>query len=209
MSITAQSVVNDARVLLNDIAGARWGNAEMLSWVNAGRRDMAALSPKVWGQLAKRTVTLLAGAYQSLMTLDGVSDAFALVDVMNNATAAGKASTVIKLASRSQLDNYRPGWRSETGTAVQNWFRDEANHFGFWVYPAVSGGKIDINVSVTPADLSALSEVIAPLDVLATTLMHYLLYRAYAKDAEVAQNAALSQNYLQLFMAGASASSGA
>jgi hypothetical protein len=202
--ITATKVVTDARIILNDVTGTRWGDVEMLSWVNAGRRDMALLKPSVWNQTAKRQVTLGAGCYQTFPSL-GLSDASALIDVLNNVNADNSVAGVIRNTTRVQLDNFRPNWKTETGSVVQNWFKDEASHYAFWVYPAVSGGKIDVNVSVAPTDLSALSEQCVPLDVMATTLMHYVLYRAYAKDAETAQNAALSQSYLQLFTAALSA----
>jgi hypothetical protein len=200
MTITAQKVVTDARIILNDVAGTRWGDAEMLSWVNAGRRDMAMLKPTVWNQTAKRQVTLAAGAYQAFHTL-GLTEASALVDVLNNVNADNSVGTVIKNTTRQQLDSFRPQWKTETGNTVQNWFKDEASHYAFWVYPAVAGGKIDVNISVAPTDLASLTLQCVPLDVMATTLMHYVLYRAYAKDSEVAQNAALSQSYLQLFTA--------
>lgn len=200
MTILAQKVVTDARLLLNDVSGTRWGDVEMLSWVNAGRRDMAMLKPTVWNQTAKRTVTLENGAYQTLTGL-GLSDASALVDVLNNVNADNSVGAVIKNTTRQQLDGFRPQWKTEVGKEVQNWFKDEASHYAFWTYPAVTGGKIDVNISVAPSDLASLSEQCVPLDVMATTLMHYVLYRAYAKDSEVAQNAALSSQYLQLFTA--------
>jgi hypothetical protein len=204
MAITALKVVTDARVILNDATGTRWTDAEMLAWINAGRRDMAMLKPALWNQTARRTVTLENGAYQTLTGL-GLADASALVDVLNNVKADGSVGAVIKSIPRAQLDNFRPNWKTETGNAVQNWFKDEASHYAFWIYPAVTGGKIAVNISVAPTDLAALSEQCVPLDVMATTLMHYVLYRAYAKDAEVAQNAALSSQYLQLFTAALSA----
>jgi len=197
MATTGQKVVDDARVILQDAAGTRWADAEMLVWINNGRRDMSLIKPSLWNTLAKRTVTLSAGAYQTI----SLADAYSLVDVMNNATAADAPTTAIIKVQREQLDTFAPSWRAETGAAVQNWFRDEAHHLSFWVYPAVSGGKIHVNVNVTPNSLGALTETCVPLDVMATTLMHYVLYRAYAKDAEIAANAELSKLYLSLFTA--------
>lgn len=198
MGILASAVVNDARIILNDVAGTRYTNPEMLIWVNAGRRDMAALRPSVWNKTAKRTVTLASGAYQKLDEL-GVSDASSLMDVICNVSGTTPTST-IRLIERSQLDNFKPSWRSETGKEVQHWFKDEANHFGFWIYPSVTGGKIDVNVAVAPVDLGTLEEVCVPIDVLATTLMHYLLFRAYSKEDEASAQAK-AQAYLQLFTA--------
>lgn len=200
MTILAQTVVNDARAMLNDADKTRWTDAELLGFLNQGRRDWSAIKPKTWSLTARRTITLSAGCYQTLTGLTGVEDAFALQGVVSNVAANGAMTTVIRPVTRAQLDGYRPSWQSETGTAVQNWFPDEANELAWWVYPAVTGGKIAINVSVTPGAVS-LADPACPLDVMATTLMHYILYRAYLRDGEIAQNKSLSDSYLQLFTA--------
>jgi hypothetical protein len=97
------------------------------------------------------------------------------------------------------LDSFKPGWRTERGSEVVNWFPDMTNMFAFWIYPTVTGGKLSLNVAVTPAEIPSLSSVVVPLDALFNPLLNYVLHRAYAKDAETAQSAQLSAAYLSLF----------
>ena len=206
MAITGTVIASRARTILNDVAGTRWTDAEILGWINDGRRDMAALQPKLWGNTAKRTVVLTAGCYQRLNLLAGMADVFALDNVVNNVREDDSAGPVVRPTTRLQMDSFDPGWRSKTGTNVQNWFKDESNHFGFWVYPAVDGGKLDVEVSVSPSDITSLSDVVVPIDVMATTLLNYVMFRAYSKETESEKSVARAASYLQLFTATAAPS---
>ena len=196
MALTGTDIAVRARTLLNDDTGVRWTDAELLRWINDGRREMAALKPKVFGQTSHTTHTLDAGAYQTL----GLTGAYAIADITRNTSGSA-----VRVVTRESLDTFRPGWVAETGAAVQNWVPDATNPLAFWVFPSVTGASIDVLALVTPPDLPALTSTALPFDQYLTPLTNYVMHRALAKDAEVAANAALSAAYLTLFSTALSA----
>lgn len=201
MALTAQHVINRVRAVVNDTTAVRWLDAELLAWVNDGRRELAAYLPGVFSQTANVLHTLAAGCYQTL----AFTNAFAITSVTHNVNSDGSAGEAIRQTSRDTLDTYKAGWLADEGSSVQNWVPDIINPIGFFVYPAVVGGKVLVVARVTPAELATVSEVALPFDQYLVPLVNYVLHRAYAKDAEVAQNANLSAAYLQLFSAAVSA----
>ena len=197
MALLVSAVVLRARTLVNDTTGVRWTDPEMLLWINDGRREMATARPSIFGHGSKLTHALSAGAYQEL---DASTGAYAVADIAHN-LVGGQPGPVISLVTKSSLDSFRPGWLQETGNSVQNWVVDPSNPLGFWVYPAVTGGQVAVTAMVTPAELYAMDDVALPFDQYLTTLVNYVLYRAYSKDAEAGANAQIAAAYLQLFSA--------
>lgn len=201
MTILVSGVLSRVRALANDVAGTRWPDAELLQWVNDGRREMAALMPAVFSVTAKHTVTLVAGNYQEV----AVPNAFAITAITHNINSDFTMGAAIRETSRSAVADFKPLWQSDEGLAVQNWFRDEISPVAFWVYPSVPDGLIAVVLRVTPSELTATSDVALPFDQFLTPLVNYVLYRVYSKNAEVAQNAQLAAAHLQLFTAAMSA----
>ncbi len=189
MTIIAQQAVTRARVLLQDTTGIRWDDAEMLLWVNEGRREMAHLKPAIFGNGTEVTHTLTTGCKQRIATTGAYK-----IDSINYNVTSGKA---VRPTSKTQLDAFKPSWRNDTGTDVQNWFEDSTDPLGFWVYPA-STGDLKAHVYITPTDLASLAEPALPFDQYEPVLVNYLAYRSFSKEDE-AGSAAKAQAYFALF----------
>ena len=171
---TVSEIASTARIILQD-AGVRWTDSEMITWVTDGRRVMAELKPSVFGQGSQFTHTLTAGCFQTL----GVSGAYALSSIDSN--VGGK---VIRPADKNQLDAYRPSWRNDTATVVDNWFPDTVNPLGFWVYPAAAGKQIIGHMFVTPVPVTGMNDEALPFAQYTPILVNYVLYRAFSKEDE-------------------------
>lgn len=195
MAHTAKSVAETARILLNDDAGIRWTDEEVLVWINEGRREMAGKSPKLFAQQAKVIKTLDAGTYQTVST----QNCYGIANVLHNINANGSVGKIIDSPDRDAMDNFMPGWKFATGKDVTHWWPDDLNPLAFWVYQAVAGGKIEMLLLITPADLGTIDDVALPFDQHLSTLVNYVLYRAYSKNAEVAQNGQIATSFLTLF----------
>ena len=189
MSITAQAVSDRVGILLNDTTALRWTLPERLVWINDGRREMAGMKPQIFGASTLVTHTLAAGCRQRFDTANAYK-----IDRIDR-TVGG---SVIRVATREQLDAFKPTWQNDTGTAVQNWFADEVDPLAFYVYPAVAGAQIEAHLYISPSDLSDLTQVALPFDQWLSTLVNYVMFRAYSKEDE-AGAAEKAQAFYALF----------
>jgi hypothetical protein len=189
MPITGTHISDRVGILLQDTTATRWPTSERLIWINDGRREMAQLKPDIFGNGTEVAHTLTAGCKQRVTT----TGAYRLVSVDSNEDS-GKA---IRPTTKEQLDAFRAGWRSDTGGDVQNWFSDNTDPLGFWVYPA-STGNIKCHVNITPTDLASLSDLALPFDQYEPILVNYVCYRAFSKEDEVG-SAQKAQAFYALF----------
>jgi len=95
--------------------------------------------------------------------------------------------------------------RNAAGQAIRqvdrNMLDDPRDPMVFWTYPPALGSTVDVTYAVLPADTTISGSLNVP-DIFANAVLHFVLFRAFAKDAEYANNAALSAAHLQLFKAG-------
>ena len=196
MAITGTQISTRVGILLNDTTLVRWTGDERLIWINDGRREMAGLKPMIFGSGTKVSHTLVAGCYQRL----GTTGAYQLDSIDSN-QATGKA---IRRTTQLQLDSFRPGWRADTGTEVQNWFPDETDPLAFWVYPGqgaippATAMVVDAHAWITPVDLAQLSDTALPFDQWEPALVNYVCYRALSKEDEAGM-VAKAQAFYQLY----------
>jgi hypothetical protein len=192
----ASEIIDRARVVLNDADGVRWLDAEFFKWINDAQRVIALVRPD--SVVSNTALTLVAGSKQSLPT-----DGLRLLDVVRNISANGAGGRAVRHVDRDVLDTQNPFWHEETQVAiVKNYIYDNRDPKNFYVYPpCLAGSKLEVIYSKNPTDVTALGSSIAVADIYADPLLNYVLYRAYSKDAEFAQNAQLSGAYLGAFNA--------
>lgn len=202
MSIYAQYIVHRAAETLQDLTSIRWPAAELVRYLNDAQREIGLARPDaIYG--TNSAYALAVGATQTLP-----SNATKLITVRSN----GNGGPAIRLTSMEILDAQIPTWRSLTPKAtVVHYMYDERNPRQFFVYPpAASGASVDLSYGQNPVDITepadgstwANVDNVTPLSVIdqfANVIVDYVLYRAYSKDAEYAQNAALATAYYQAF----------
>jgi hypothetical protein len=190
----ASEIIDRARIVLNDSDGIRWLDSEFFRWINDGQRSIALIRPDA--SVENTTVTLVAGSKQTLP-----SNGLRLLDVIRNITGTNTGGRSVRHVDRDVLDTQNPSWHSEAGQAtIKNFAYDNRDPKNFYVYPpALSTAKLEVIYSKDPTDVSALSSPLSIPDIFADPLLNYVLYRAYSKDAEFAQNFQLSANYLNAF----------
>lgn len=193
-TITANSIIKKAQIILQDTTGVRWPDEELLGWLNDGQREVAILKPNA--HVKNIAVRLAAGTKQTL-PFDGVQ----LIDLVRNLGVDGQTpGRAVRIVLREILDAQVTHWHTAAASA-------EAKHYvyslldpkNFYVYPpqpAAGQGYVEIVYGASPADAS-LSGPITLDDIYQNLLVDYVLYRAYSKDTEYAadQNrAATCQN---------------
>ena len=192
---TAQTIIRDAQITLQDEQGVRWPAAELVRYLNRAQRDIQAARPDTTATVA--SVNLLPGVEQALP-----AEAVSLLDI--NANTSGERITKTDLL---MLDAVEPGWRRKSPSRViRHFMHDMRTPRVYRVYPpAAAGAAVQMEYSAHPVDLPeptgpTSASVTGDVSIGAqhgTALLSMVLHYAYAKDAEYGGNAALSSSYLQ------------
>ena len=183
--ITAQIIIDKAEIILQDTTNVRWPETELLGWLNDGQREVVLQKPDAYTK--NEAVVLIEGTKQSV-PLTGIQ----LIDVIRNMGADGMTpGNAITLLSRNILDTQNPAWHADPSDAVvKHYMFDDRDPRDFYVYPpqpATACGYIEIVYSAAPADI-LITATISLDDVYANCLLDYILYRAYSKDKDFANN---------------------
>lgn len=194
--ITTASMLARASVILQDPTNIRWPQAELLDWLNDGQREVALYKPNVFVKNA--TQLLVTGTKQSLPA-DGVS----LVDVVRNMGTNGTTpGGAIRAVSREILDAQVSNWHSSTASATVKHFvytpLDPKNYYVYPPQPTTNQGYVEVIYVAAPTDATLVSTITID-DIYMTALLNYILFRAYTKDAEYANNAQLAAQYYTAF----------
>lgn len=201
MAFTAQNVLQRVVITLLDPNAIRWPTAELVRYLNDGQRDIALVRPDATSTTA--TMTLTAGARQTLP-----STGAKLLEVIRN---TGGNKRAIRLVNRIILDAQVPNWYNQTGvTEIKHYTYDPREPRIFYVYPpaAATNASAELIYSAYPTDITepnstalytAVTGNVSVADIYVNALVNYILYRAYSKDSENTQNAALAASFYQLY----------
>lgn len=187
MSISVASILNRAGVVLQDIDGVRFTQAEGLDWLNEG----ALLVVEKYPDACMKTIqhALATGAKQT-----APSDCIKIADVRQNANGAS-----VTPCDRTALDRFSPNWMTTpTANTVKHWM-DDPNPDVFYVYPAqgVTPATVTVTYQAVPVVMT-LGGNITIRDIYAENLVNYVLYRHFSKDAEFGGDAQRATAYYQL-----------
>jgi len=188
-TVTVDSTIARASVLLQDPTNIRWPKAELLDWLNDGQREVVLRKPNA--STKNTAVNLVAGTKQSIPN-DGVQ----LLDVVRN-----MSGDAIRIVDREILDAQLPGWhRMAQAPTVQHYCYSDLDLKNFYVYPPNNGaGQVELIYSASPAP-AALGGVISVDDIYQSVLVDYIMYRAYSKDSEYAADPARVASYYTSFV---------
>ena len=188
MTTQVSSILDSAAALLNDAGAVRWSRAELVTWINDGQLALIKIKPAA--KTISGVLQLVPGATQTLP-----ADCLTFLELQDNVSGV-----VATPCDKSSLDSFSPKWRTTPTSNSVLHYMPSINAGEFFVYPAQND---------TPASVT-LTYVAYPIPVIATgtldvrdefapNILNYVLYRAYSKDAEVAQNSALAASYFALF----------
>jgi hypothetical protein len=187
-TITVDSILARAGVLLQDITNVRWPLSELLDWLNDGQRDIVLKKPNA--SVKNVAFALASGTKQTLP-----ADAVQLIDVVRNVPGS-----VVRIVAREILDAQLPNWHGAAAqTVVQHYCYSELDLRHFYVYPPNTGtGNVEVIYSAAPVN-AAQGGVISLDDLYQSALLDYILYRAFSKDAEYAADPARANAYYLAF----------
>lgn len=198
MAQTPNEILTRAGDILQDQTNVRWAQAELLRYLNDGRRELAIHRPDIYS--TSTAVTLVAGSQQTIP-----SDGNRFLDAVRNVSSAGVVGRAVRIVEREILDAQLPDWHTETAsTSLKHFMFDERSPKTFYVYPpATAGHKLEIVYSRSPVDVVtsdlASTTILQSEDIYSGVLLDYILYRAFSKDSEYAGNLQRAGVHYQMF----------
>ena len=199
---SAQTIILAAQIDLQDPTGVRWPATELVAHLHAAQLAIAQKRPDQTAKVAVFTPSA-PGARHSLPI-----DAASLIDIPRN--AAGRKRAITKV-DQVLLDAIARDWQSMVpAVEVLHFMYDPREPHTFLTYPPVANAAaLEIVYSAYPAQTPAASGPAASTvtgnidlpDQWSDALRHYILFRAYSKDAEFGGNAALAKSHYDLFRA--------
>lgn len=206
MTTTAQSVIKTVGILLNDETNVRWTAGELVTWLNAGQREIVINRPDATAKVAN--ATLAQGTRQQLTAIAETTDAYKLMDITRN-VAVSSLKRVVRLTSRELMDAQFPDWHTETQSVdIVHYMFDPRVPTQFYVYPpAATGAQVEVTYSAYPVDVATpsgsgyatVSGNIGVSDIYVSALTDYILYRAYLKDGDAGGSAEKVAGYYSAF----------
>lgn len=194
-TLTAKSIIDKTAKLLLDVPNIIWSRTELLDYLNDAQRVIVMIAPNSSNNVT--TIKMVAGTLQSIP-----SDGWTLLDVYRNMGSTGTVpGRAVRIVSKEMMDAFNPDWHSDTGTtAVKNVIYDIQNQTQFWVYPPSDGiGYLQVNYAKMPTPCSVETDLIYVNDVLQTSIIDYMLYRAYSKPNEMGSKPDLAAAYWSAF----------
>lgn len=188
-TIHAAVLIDAVLLTLQDPSSIRWARNELLGFLNDGQSQIVMAKPDA--NIVTVSTQLTAGSRQQLPP-GGISFRRLPRNMgVSPGTTPGRAPRYIPMRT---LDMQIPDWNSTTpSTSVIHYATDDQDPRTFYVYPpqpASNQGFVDLEYSVTPAEVTSESNPITLHDIYKTALMKYMEYRCYIKDADYANDGA-------------------
>ena len=195
----AKTIIDKASVILGDVAATRWTTAELLGWLNDGQRELVSISPPV--NIKNIALQLVSGVKQALP-----SDGILLMDIPHNLGSLGTTvGTLINHVPKEIMLKRIPGWTTTMANGiVKHYVYSVSDPLIFYVYPPqpASPKYVECVYSAIPVLISNANAgtKITINDTYQNALLDYLLYRAFIKDSDSANQTARGQEHYKMFI---------
>ena len=188
MPIPVSEITSSAAIALQDEDHVRWPLTELYRWINQGAAEIVLRRPAA--RSLTEDVPLVLGTLQKIP-----SGGIELLDIPRNA-----AGGPVRLIDRQLLDDTVPTWHTmKPAASIKHYSFDERTPTTFYVYPpAREGIAVQMLYSAAPPEIAGIDESIDLDRAYLGPMVSYVLYRAYAKDAETG-NAQLAVAHLGAF----------
>ena len=191
--VTAQTVINNARVILRETTADWWADSDLLQYLNDGHRDIALLTHCIQGTEA---VTLVSG-----VTEYTISTSYTKIHgaIYNNASGVTNKSLIYASMFDSRL-----GMGGESvGQRVSEpvYWDEDGGIFYIWPEPmtSIDGDNITVYLSELPSDRTltgGTSNILTP-QIYDRALTFYIVAEAYYQIDKVWKAQVYEGRYIQ------------
>lgn len=195
-TITAKVLIDSVAKTLQDDTNTKWLRPELLGYLNDGQREIVLAKSDAY---VKNGLHQLVPGTRQTIPADGIMFVRILRNMGLNGTTPGRVPRPI---DHRILDEQIPDWHAATPAATMlHYAFQEGDPKHFYAYPPQPSpaGQVDIIYSANPPDVPTENDVLTLDDVYKTALEHYMLSRAYSKDAEYAREDAAAGAHYSVF----------
>lgn len=191
----ASETISRVTDILQDKTNVRWTEPEIIQWIDDAQREVVMYRPEAYS--VNTSFQMRANQTKQLLPLS----AMRLLDVIRNMGNGATAGRAIRLINREILDAQRPDWHLDTASdEIKHYMFDSRDPRTFYVYPKPSTASfIEVLYTAIPTKLSNSSSAISVRDDFLNSLVDYVCFRAYTKDAEYAANGQRAIAHYQAF----------
>jgi hypothetical protein len=213
MATTAGTIIDQAEILLQDTANARWGSTELLAWLNQGQDQIVQLKPDAMALVvstkmtASKTRQSLPDGTASYKDESGATLRYGLklLDIIRNMGAAGSSpGKSISIIDKNLLDLTDPTWHyTGRSNIVQHYMYNEKIPREFYIYPAAHASTqtwVEISYVAKPTAASTTASNIDLSDIYASVLLDYVLFRAFSKSSDSQIHMTKALGYYEAFI---------
>ena len=157
-----------------------WSKDDALMYLNQAILWCSMLRPE--STVVMSILDLVAGTKQTLP-----ADCLQLITCYRNVNADGlPVGTSIRLIDRMALDDVQSAWHYATPDKnVYEYFFDDRMPNFFWTNPLLTGARIEIAYSRSPARLDCCDDDLPVLDSYVEAILEQMLYRALTRDSRL------------------------
>jgi len=194
MAFPAEKVAAGAYRVLNDKDRVRWKPEEITGWIDEAVHSLLKYVPNAGAETVIKKI--VAGK-----TKHEFPEAYRILDVIRNTDGQGKPNgPAVVYTTKEALDACRASWHTDTGESIYHWVYDpEHDRKVFWVYPAPEDDAYVEMTIVREQDITSLGTEIEMGIQWLQTLLNWVLFRAYAKNADFGGNSQTAMAYLNAF----------
>jgi|DEB19_MinimDraft_2_1074335.scaffolds.fasta_scaffold00097_5 hypothetical protein len=176
----AGELLDNVRKPLNDPSKITWSDPDLIGFLNQALKMLMGIRPDAVSTNA--VLTLSEGSEQTLP-----AGGLRLLSVFCNVNALGALiGPAIRNIDKLSLDDVMASWiTANPRPSVHEYWYDERNPRLFWTNPVVAGTKIRAYYSVSPAEITSVSDALPVEDSLSSALEEWMLYLAWRGDDEI------------------------
>lgn len=195
-SIVASELITEARRRLQDESNVaeRWSDEVLLRGLNEGQVVLVTI--KHDANTLREAVALEPGTRQSLP-----DNSVAFIRLNRNMGEDGETpGRAISGIEQTVMDMADPAWHtSPNAKEVIHYLYDDRDERGFFVWPPVDNGHVELVHAARPTPIADNSSVITLEDSYAPALICYMVYYGLSQDGDSAPNRELASGWFTTF----------
>lgn len=201
---TAQNLIDEVRRVIHDEnTPYRWGDDELIDYLNAGIRQTIVLVPEAY-TIETVIDTLTSRVARQSLPAGGIK----FIKASRNYADDGiTPQGVVRYAEKDSLDTYAPDWeyvsaKADGANYFEHFCHDSREPTIYYLYPAPAADnkRIGIVHSATPTAITLVGNDSPLADEYQNGLIQYMVYRSLTKESREtlpdAFRQELWQNYL-------------
>lgn len=199
-----QSVIDEVRRVIHDEnTPFRWGDAELIDYINAGNRQTVTILPDA-NTIETIVDTLTSRVARQSLPAGGIK----FIKVARNYADDGTTPQGnVRFVEKDALDTFDPEWEYVSGKADGDNYFEHYCHDGregavYYLYPAPAADNKRLAVvhSAVPTTMTVVGDTLPLADEFINAIVQYVIFRALTKESRDTLPDAFQQDLWQNYL---------